>query len=156
MLIFSKKNTKYNNMKKFLTLLLVIIIGSSVFAAAKQKVSGITDNELAVMSISIDEVIRKMYSGIFLSPTDTSALIGIKLKLDDNMLQSPDIRYTPLYYKLGKIYQKRGKRQEAIECFQTIIENFPDTALAPKAAYELKNMGINIVLPQKTIEDEEE
>lgn len=142
-------------MKKFLTLLLIFIIGVSAFAAVKQKAGGISDNELAVMSISIDEVTKKIYSGVFLSPTDTSALIGIKLKLDDNMLQSPDVRYTPLYYKLGKIYQKRGKRQEAIECYQTIIENFPDTALAPKAAYELKNMGINVVVPQKTTEEEE-
>ena len=143
-------------MKKFLTLLLIFITGVSAFAAVKQKASGIPDNELAVMSISIDEVTKKIYSGVFLSPTDTAALIGIKLKLDDNMLQSPDIRYTPLYYKLGKIYQKRGKRQEAIECYQTIIENFPDTALGPKAAYELKNMGIDVVIPQKTIEEDEE
>ena len=52
-------------------------------------------------------------------------------------------------YKLGKIYQKRGKTNEAIECYQAIIENFPDTALAPKAAYALRQMGIKVVLPQK-------
>ncbi len=142
-------------MKKIIILLLTFFIGVSAFAAKPKKETGITDEQLAVMSISIDAVTKKIYSGAFLSPTDTSALIGIKLKLDDNMLKTPDIRYTPLYYKLGKIYQKRNKNQEAIECYKTIIENFPDTALAPKAAQALKEMGINITLPQKNIEEEE-
>lgn len=139
----------YNkNMKKIITLLLILFVGLSVNAKTK-KVSGLSDNQLVSMNKSVDYITRKMYSGAFLSPSDTSALIGIKIKLDDNMLLSPDTRYAPLYYKLGKIYQRRAKKQEAIECYQAILENFPDTALAPKAAFALKQMGVNVVMPKR-------
>ena len=33
---------------------------------------------------------------------------------------------------------------EATECFQTILENFGDTALAPKAYQALKDMGVDV------------
>ena len=83
-------------MKKIITLLLILFVGLSVNAKTK-KVSGLSDNQLVSMNKSVDYITRKMYSGAFLSPSDTSALIGIKIKLDDNMLLSPDTRYAPLY-----------------------------------------------------------
>lgn len=144
-------------MKKFVTVLLILVIGLSASAAKTKKISGLSDEQIVSMNKTIDYVTRKMYAGAFLSPNDTSALIDIKIKLDDNMLLSADTRYAPLYYKLGKIYQKRAKKQEAVECYQAILENFSDTALAPKAAYALKQMGINVIIPTKiqNIDDEE-
>ena len=135
-------------MKKLLILVFIFVLGLNV-AAKNVKPAGLSDAELNNMNNTVDCITKKMYAGAFLSPENASTLIGIKIKLDDNMLLSPDSRYAVIYNKLGKIYQKRGKTNEAIECYQAIIENFPDTALAPKAAYALKQMGINVVLPQK-------
>ncbi len=143
-------------MKKLITLLLIFSIGLCSFAAKAKKSSAIPDEQLAVMSLTIDHIMEKIYSGSFLSPSDTKALISVKIKLDDNMLISPESQYAPLYYKLGKVYQIRGEKKEAIECYQSIIENFTDTALAPKAAQELKKMGITVVLPEKTNTETEE
>ncbi len=142
-------------MKKILTLLLILTIGLSSFAATQKKSKVISDEELAYMSITIDHITEKIYGGAFLSPKDTMALISVKIKLDDNMLVQPDKKYAPLYYKLGKIYQMRDNKDESIECYQAIIENFSDTALAPKAAAALKQMGINVKLPENINVEEE-
>lgn len=143
-------------MKKIIILLLILFVGLSANATKAKKATGLSDEQLVSMNKSVDYITRKMYSGAFLSPSDTSALIGIKIKLDDNMLLSPDTRYASLYYKLGKIYQRRAKKQEAIECYQTILENFSDTALAPKAVYALKQMGVNISMPKKSFDSSDD
>ena len=49
------------------------------------------------------------------------------------MLMSSSTELAPLYYKAGNVYKLRDMKPEAIECYQTILENFSDTALAPKA-----------------------
>ncbi len=144
-------------MKKIVIFLFIFFIGLCSFAAKSNKTSVIPDEQLAYMSITIDHIMEKIYGGSFLAPSDTKALVSVKIKLDDNMLLSPEPQYAPLYYKLGKVYQIRGEKKEAVECYQTIIENFSDTALAPKAAQELKKMGITVVLPEnKNNETEEE
>lgn len=143
-------------MKKIIVLFLVLLLGLSTSAAKVKKVTGLTDEELTSMNRTVDSITQKIYGGAFLSPSDTSALIGIKIKLDDNMLMSPDTRYAPVYYKLGKIYQKRDKKQEAIECYRAILENFPDISLTPKAAYSLKQLGVTVILPSKPADESEE
>ena len=35
-------------------------------------------------------------------------------------------------------------KDESVECFQTILENFGTTALAPKAMAQLKLMGVAV------------
>ena len=42
------------------------------------------------------------------------------------------------------MYKMREMTDEATECFQTILENFGDTALAPKAYQALKDMGVDV------------
>ena len=46
-------------------------------------------------------------------------------------------------------------KPEAIECYQTILENFSDTALAPKAKSALEELGVTVTAPV-TSEDSEE
>ena len=76
-------------------------------------------------------------------------MIEIKIKLDNQMLIAPDITLAPLYYKAANLYKAREYKQEAIDCYQTILENFPDTALAPKAKQALTAMGIAVVEPNE-------
>ena len=48
----------------------------------------------------------------------------------------------------------REYKKEAIECYQTILENFPDTALAPKASQALKKLGVEVVTPSEEQQDD--
>lgn len=118
-------------------------------AAKKSKKSGgaISQEEMTTMSDTIDKLTRKVYANSLFSPEDNSAMIEIKIKLDNQMLIAPDMSLAPLYYKAANLYKAREYRQEAIDCYQTILENFPDTALAPKATQALKAMGVDIVAP---------
>jgi len=60
------------------------------------------------------------------------------------MLLETDPALAPLYYKAGMIYKLRDMKDEATECFQTVLENFADTALSPKAYQALKDMGVDV------------
>lgn len=142
-------------MKKTLILLLigmiVFVMASKDSMAAKKskKTAGsITQEDINTMSDTIDRLTRKVYSNSLFSPEDNSNMIQIKIKLDNQMLVAPDVSLAPLYYKAGNLYKSREYKNEAIECYQTILENFPDTALAPKAAQALKAMGVEIVAPK--------
>lgn len=138
-------------MKKLLVFLiagaLVILTFSfdSALAAKKSgKGKGLTQADLDTMSVGVDTLTKKIYANGLFSPADNENLIDIKIKLDNQMLVSPDSSLAPLYYKVGVLYKSRQMKDEAVECFQTILENFADTALAPKAATQLKAMGIEI------------
>ena len=47
-------------------------------------------------------------------------------------------------------------KPEAIECYHTILENFSDTALAPKARTALESLGVTVATPTTTEEDSSE
>ncbi len=143
--------------------LILLIIGMIVFSMAtmdsqaarksKKSATAITQDDINAMSTTIDNLTRKVYSNSLFSPQDNAKMIEVKIKLDNQMLISPDLTLAPLYYKAGNLYLAREYKKEAIDCFQTILENFPDTALAPKAAQALKNLGVEVVNPNA---DEEE
>lgn len=141
-------------MKKTLVLLIIgmIIFGFAAkdsMAAKKSKktVGAITAEDITTMSDTIDRLTKKVYSNSLFSPQDNSAMIEIKIKLDNQMLIAPDAGLAPLYYKAANLYKAREYKQEAIDCYQTILENFPDTALAPKARQVLTSMGVAVVDP---------
>lgn len=142
-------------MKRTLFLLLIGMLVFSMaqmdsFAAKKAGKGGsIPAQQMTEMSETIDRLTRKVYANSLFSPEDNSEMIEVKIKLDNQMLIAPDLTLAPLYYKAGNLYNSRGYKKESIECYQTILENFPDTALAPKATQALKAMGINIVAPKK-------
>ena len=64
--------------------------------------------------------------------------------------------FAPLYFKIGNIYRLRGQEKEAITCYQTILENFSETAYGPKARDILTEMGVEIRVPVETSEDEDD
>ena len=142
-------------MKKILVLLLVgivvaLAVSMDVVEAKKaSKKGGIAQEELDAMSTTVDTLTKKIYANGLFSPTDNANLIEIKIKLDNQMLIAPDPSLAPLYYKVGIIYKSREMKNDSIESFQTILENFGDTALAPKAAAQLKSMGVEVKLPEK-------
>ena len=126
-----------------------IIFGIETVEAKKSKEGGITEEQMTAMALTVDSLTKKMYANGLFSPTDNENLIDIKIKLDNQMLIAPDATLAPLYYKVAMLYKSREMKNEAIDCFQTILENFADTALAPKAAAQLKSMGVEVKLPEK-------
>ena len=142
-------------MKKILALLLVgaLVLFAfnieSVEAKKSSKKGGITEEEMTAMSTTVDTLTKKMYGHGLFSPEDNENLIDIKLKLDNQMLVTPDVTLAPLYYKVAILFKSREMKDEAVECFQTILENFADTAFAPKATAQLKSLGVEVKAPVK-------
>ena len=137
--------------KAFLFIICSILVFSAMCldVSAAKKSSKISKEVVQQMSDDIDNITKKIYARTLLSPADNETLIGIKIQLDNQMLVATATELAPLYYKAGNVYKLRHMKAEAIDCYQTILENFPDTALAPKATQALKAMGVNIITPKK-------
>ena len=144
--------------KIFLTLVVGFLLLSAISldVSAAKKSSKLSKEAIAEMSDTIDKLTQKIYGRALLSPQDNETLIGIKIKLDNQMLMSSSTELAPLYYKAGNVYKLRDMKPEAIECYQTILENFSDTALAPKAKSALESLGITVTVPTTNEEDAEE
>ena len=138
-------------MKKIIlwTIAIFLLLSAiSLDVSAAKKGGKISKEEVQQMSDDIDNLTKKIYGRALLSPQDTETLIGIKIKLDNSMLVATASELAPLYYKAGNIYKLRGMNPEAIDCYQTILENFSDTALAPKARAALESLGVTIAAPK--------
>ena len=146
-------------MKKFLIWFLAgffLLSAVSLDVSAAKKSSKLSKEAIAQMSEDIDNLTKKIYARALLSPSDNETLIGIKIQLDNQMLSAANTELAPLYYKAGNVYRLRDMKPEAIDCYQTILENFSDTALAPKARAALEEMGIKVAMPTVSGEDEED
>ncbi len=145
-------------MKKFFSTIIVaflLITAISLDVSAAKKSAKLSKEDIANMSETIDKLTQKIYGRALLSPADNEELIGIKIKLDNQMLMASNPTLAPLYFKAGNIYKLRDMKPEAIECYQTILENFSDTALAPKARAALEQMGVEVAAPKVTDEEAE-
>ena len=146
-------------MKKFLIWVLAgffLLSAVSLDVSAAKKSSKLSKEAIAQMSEDIDNLTKKIYARALLSPQDNETLIGIKIQLDNQMLSAANTELAPLYYKAGNVYRLRDMKPEAIDCYQTILENFSDTALAPKARAALEEMGIKVATPAISDEEEDE
>lgn len=135
----------------------LVLSAISLDVSAAKKAGKISKEEVQEMSDSIDNLTKKIYGRALLSPHDTEKIAEVKIKLDNSMLVATASELAPLYYKVGNVYKLRGMNNEAIECYQTILENFSDTALAPKARAALESLGVTITAPkveENTEEDE--
>ena len=140
-------------MKKIILSILagfLLLSAISLDVSAAKKSSKLSKEAITEMSETIDK--QKIYGRALLSPQDNESLIGIKIKLDNQMLVSSSTELAPLYYKAGNVYKLRDMKPEAIECYQTILENFSDTALAPKARAALEELGVTVTAPAVTEE----
>ena len=146
-------------MKKFCTFLMVgffLISAICLDVSAAKKSSKISKEVVQQMSDDIDNLTKKIYARALLSPKDNETLVGIKIQLDNQMLVATATELAPLYYKVGNVYKLRNMLPEAIDCYQTVLENFSDTALAPKARAALSELGIEVAAPEISEESEEE
>ena len=138
-------------MKKIILSVLTIFLlltAISLDVSAAKKSAKLSKEDIANMSDTIDNLTKKIYGRSLLSPQDNEELIGIKIKLDNQMLMATNPALAPLYFKAGNVYKLRNMKPEAIECYQTILENFSDTALAPKARAALESLGVTVTAPK--------
>lgn len=146
-------------MKKFIILTLIGVVFASIFAidaqaARKSKAkSKISKEFLEQTETEIDRLTTKIYGRALLSPQDNESIITIKIKLDNQMIQGSAPELAPLYYKTGNILKMRNLNKDAIECYQTVLENFAGTAFAPKAKTALQEMGVEVKEPQNLDEN---
>ncbi len=139
-----------------LTLIIALVLNQALPAdAAKKNVKkkGISQEVLTEITTKVNTLTQKVYERELYTPEDSKSLISLKLQLDEQMDAVPEASLAPLYYKIGNIYRLRGEEKDAISCYQTILENFSDTAYGPKAKDVLTEMGVEIKLP--VAEDEE-
>jgi hypothetical protein len=123
-------------------------LSTDAYAASKKsKKGGLKPEEITQLTTDINVLTKKVYAQSLFSPAENEKLINIKIMLDDAMMGAPSPEFAPLYYKAGNLYKAREYKQEAIECYQTILENFADTAFAPKAQAELLKLGVKIAVP---------
>ena len=133
---------------------ILLLTAISLDVSAAKKSAKLSKEDIAEMSDTIDKLTQKIYGRALLSPQDNEDLIGIKIKLDNQMLMATNPALAPLYFKAGNIYKLRDMKSEAIECYQTVLENFSETALAPKARAALEQMGVEVTAPQSSEESE--
>ena len=146
-------------MKKFFVIILsglFLLSAVCLDVSAAKKSSKLSKEAVQQMSDDIDNITKKIYARALLSPQDNETLIGIKIKLDNQMLVATATELAPLYYTAGNVYKLRDMKPEAIDCYQTILENFSDTALAPKARAALEQLGVTVTAPAITDEDASE
>ena len=144
-------------MKRIITFIIagiLVLSAVSLDVSAAKKAGKLSKEAIQEMSDNIDNITKKIYARALLSPSDNETLIGIKIQLDNQMLVSSVTELAPLYYKAGNVYKLRDMKPEAIECYQTILENFSDTALAPKARTALEELGVTVAAPVETNTEE--
>ncbi len=119
------------------------------------KKKGVSQELITDLTTKIDNLTKKIYERELYTPEDSKQLIEAKLQLDEQMDILSEASFAPLYYKIGNIYRMRGAEKDAIICYQTILENFSQTAYGPKARDILTEMGVEIKIPVDN-EDEED
>ena len=134
-----------------------LILNQALPADAAKKSSkkkGMSAEAITEIVEKTDNLTKKIYEKELYTPQDANTLIGIKLQLDEQMDILPEASFAPIYFKLGNIFKMRGAEKDAINCYQTVLENFSQTAYAPKSREILEQMGVEIKAP--SISDEEE
>ena len=140
-----------------LALMIALILNQALPADAAKKAvkkKGVSQEVITELGSKVNVLVQKVYERELYTPEDSKTLVTLKLQLDEHMDNLPEAAFAPLYYKIGNIYRMRGQEKDAIVCYQTILENFSDTAYGPKAKDILTQMGVTINLPAEVEEDD--
>lgn len=142
-----------------LLLIMALAINQVLPASAakkEKKIKGIEQEVLVELTEKTDNLTKKIYERELYTPEDAKELISLKLKLDEQMDILPEASFAPLYFKIGNIFRLRGQETDAINCYQTVLENFSETVYGPKSKDILTQMGVEITLPEDSSKNNEE
>ena len=123
----------------------VIFISPQAIAVKKSKKNALTPEELDKLTASVNRLVKKVYSSSLFAPSDNDALFESKMKVDTEIqVASPDTAYADLVYKIAFILKEREFKDDAIEYYRTLMDKFPDSPYVPKAAEELRKLGVKL------------
>ena len=140
-------------------LIMALVLNQALPADAAKKTvkkKGVSQEFLTEITEKANNLTKKIYERELYTPEDSKELISLKLRLDEQMDILSESSFAPIYFKIGNIYRLRGEEKEAISCYQTILENFSDTAYGPKSRDILTQMGVEIKMPMDDEEDNDE
>lgn len=138
------------SLKTFILIILILIVSlifvsPQAFAGKKSKKSSMTPEDLDKLTVSVNRLVKKVYSVSLFSPQDNDALFEAKMKVDAEIQgESPDASYADLVYKIAFILKEREFKNDAIEYYRTVTDKFPDSSYVPKASEELRKMGVKL------------
>ena len=91
--------------------------------------------------IELETIYSKAASNGKLSKKDLSKLNHYKADAL-SMLESKDSNIVPILYLSGNTYRVINKKEDAIECYRTIVEYFPTAPVVRKSIMYLRKYGI--------------
>lgn len=104
-----------------------------------------TPEELDKITVSVNRLVKKVYSASLFAPADNDALFEAKMKVDTEIQgESPDPSYADLVYKIAFILKEREFKDDAIIYYRTVMDKFPDSSYVPRAAEELRKLGVKL------------
>jgi len=130
---------------------LVIIIFCAVLLVPqtcegkKSKKNALSPEDFEKLTVSVNMLVKKVYSHSLFSPADNNNLFDAKMKVDVEIENpAPDATYAELVYKIAFILKQREFKDDAIDYYRTIMDKFPDSAYVPKAAEALRQLGVKM------------
>ena len=104
-----------------------------------------TPEELDKITVSVNRLVKKVYSASLFAPADNDSLFEAKMKVDTEIQgESPDPSYADLVYKIAFILKEREFKDDAIIYYRTVMDKFPDSSYVPRAAEELRKLGVKL------------
>lgn len=132
----------------------VISLSPEAIAVKKSKKSAMPPEELEQISVTVNKLVKKVYSSSLFSPSDNDELFDAKIKIDREIQSpSPDETFAEIVYKIAFILKEREFKNDAIDYYRTITDKFPESAYVPKATESLRQLGV--VMQEDSSEEEE-
>lgn len=123
----------------------LIFISPQAFAVKKSKKTAMTPEDFDKLTISVNRLVKKVYSASLFAPSDNDELFDAKMKVDTEIQgESPDASYADLVYKIAFILEQREFKDDAIIYFRSVMDKFPDSPYVPRAAEELRKLGVKL------------
>ena len=123
----------------------VLFLSPQASAIKKSKKNAMTPEELDKITVSVNRLVKKVYSASLFAPADNDSLFEAKMKVDTEIQgESPDPSYADLVYKIAFILKEREFKDDAIIYYRTVMDKFPDSSYVPRAAEELRKLGVKL------------
>lgn len=134
-------------MKKLLHLILAAIFVFTLClpADAQDAAEPPKKTEKQILEENVEILTKKVYGSSLFSSEDSDMLIEIRTQLNamaDTKLSSP--AQAKLFYNAAFIFKAREYKQDAIQYFKVVLENFPETVYSKRAISELEKYGVNL------------
>jgi len=123
----------------------VSIIFVSPQAVAVKKSGKMSPEDFDKLTVSVNKLVKKVYSVSLFSPADNDELFDDKMKVDTQIeSESPDVTYADLVFKIAFILKEREFKDDSIIYYRAILDKFPDSPYVVRATEELKKMGVKL------------